>query len=45
MLVFVKEDGNGELEHIVQITVNGGSIKENTWYTVNADGCVEEAND
>ena len=45
MLVLAKEDESGEIEHIVQITVDGESVKENSWYTVNADGCAEEVND
>ena len=45
VLVLVKEDERGEIEHIVQITVDGESVKENTWYKVNADGGVEEVND
>ena len=45
VLVLAKEDESGEIEHIVQITVDGESVKENSWYTVNADGCAEEVND
>ena len=45
VLVLVKENERGEIEHIVQITVDGESVKENTWYKVNADGGVEEVND